>query len=293
MRHNIGAWRAYWLCALGWRVKGLSLRHAALLAITLGALTAPAAAGIIAYDGFDYAIGDLNGNNGGTGNWQTAWTANTAIDVVSASLSYSGTGFTVGGGTKSGQITSLTGTAVDDVFDRQFTAQTGPVYFSLLFQAAAGLDSSDFVTFMLNNDTNYNNTGALGLRNDSGSENGFFARLRTTSDSNYKTNTQGVGGTTYFLVGKLYKSGAGNYDRIDFWLNPTSLTEPAATVTGSKDIGTSSVSYLTCRVSGMEVGDQFQFDELRIGTTWGDVLPEPATLALVGLGMLLAFRRRR
>ena len=51
-------------------------------------LTQPASALLIAYDGFDYAAGDLLGQNGGTGDWKAPWTGDGEIDVILGGSSY-------------------------------------------------------------------------------------------------------------------------------------------------------------------------------------------------------------
>jgi len=58
-------------------------------AIALAALLAVRAdAAPIAYEGFDYATGALNGENGGTGDWKSAWSGDSDIEVVSGGWSY-------------------------------------------------------------------------------------------------------------------------------------------------------------------------------------------------------------
>lgn len=82
---------------------------------------------------------------------------------------------------------------------------------------------------------------------------------------------------------------------MEFFLNPTSLTEPAPTVTDVESAGFDSFSYFTIRALGIEADDRYFFDELRIGTSFADVvIPEPSS-ALLGLGAfgLAALRRRR
>jgi hypothetical protein len=53
-------------------------------AIALDALLAVRAdAAPIVYDGFDYATGALDGQNGGTGDWKSAWSSDSDVEVVS------------------------------------------------------------------------------------------------------------------------------------------------------------------------------------------------------------------
>lgn len=113
-------------------------------------------------------------------------------------------------------------------------------------------------------------------------------------------------GETHLLFGELTNSGTN--DLLRLWLNPSDLSDPTgdAPIINSVGIGAGWVgsnSGFTVRelrlFADTSVGEQFIFDEIRLGTTPGDVmpfivLPEPTTamLAMAGMGML-GLRRRR
>ena len=93
-------------------------------------------------------------------------------------------------------------------------------------------------------------------------------------------------------------TGGTNYDRVDLFVNPTSLDEPGtASATAAFDSGLSTVDDLLIRTVGLDGGDFYVIDNLRIATTFSEaiVVPEPsaaAALALAAAGRLTARRRR-
>jgi hypothetical protein len=123
------------------------------------------------------------------------------------------------------------------------------------------------------------------------------------------------GGTTFtssdtiFIVGS-YDFGtlaANNDDSVRMWINPSSLdfgvgSAPSATLTASAgaDVITagSLQSFLLYARANTLFPDQLVLDDLRIGTSWADVtpttIPEPATVGLLGLGLLtLCYQRKK
>ena len=262
------------------------------------ALGSTAHATLIAYDGFEGdATGALNSKTGGTG-WSASWSAITGVTVAapSTTLVYNSGAVSLNGGNRVAQV-SATGTT-DNVAPRSFASQTGTLYFSFLFRLASGTSDDDFIQFMLNDDTSVTNSASIGdLSNVSGA-NDFSSRIGgSNGGTSVSSNVPIAQATTYLLVGKVSKVSSSNYNHIDLFINPSTTTETGALASQTVSASISSVSYFTVRVSNIESTDQYQFDELRIGTTWADVVPVPepsAWPALAGaLGLAAAILRRR
>lgn len=261
------------------------------------ALPARVQAALIAYDGFEtQTIGNLGGQTGGS-NWTApTWTAITSVQVAAGGLNYNNGAISINGGAQAAQFVDNANS--DSAVSRSFPAQTGTVYFSFLFTAPTGLEMSDFLGFQLNNDTLELSSGTIGLRNNAG--NPFFARISSSSDTQAQNANSAVNANstdTFLLVGKLSHSG-GNYNRMDLFVNPSSLTEPGTpTITATANTGINSVSMFNVRNVNLDSGDLYRFDELKIGTTFASVvtpIPEPSgvLLALSGVAGLVYWRRR-
>lgn len=111
--------------------------------------------------------------------------------------------------------------------------------------------------------------------------------------------------TTYFLVASYEINGvpatpyvAGTDDVARIWINPDlstfdGLTGASATFTGNDILNTGLASFFFRRTGGLP--DEVEMDELRVGTAYQDVIPEPASLSAVGLvaGHFLLRRGRR
>ncbi len=269
----------------------------------LGCTVLPARAALIAYDGFEsYSAGSAlaggsagngstgpNGEIGWTGNWATTPPAGGAVTVQSAAV--------VGGGSRAAELDDTANSI--NVANRTFTPQTGStVYFSVLFDVVGGLNADDFVHFYLGNSTtSNNNSGGFGLVDTGNTK--LSAREGTTNGGTTTTGgssaTDAVVGTTYLLVGKLSKVSSTNYNRIDLFINPVGLTEPGTPDAFQAGVDTtiSTVSVFSVRGFNLDAGDKYQFDEVKVGTTFVDVVPEPATAGLLTVAAVTLLARRR
>jgi hypothetical protein len=260
---------------------------------TMLALCAPrrAEAALVAYEGFESYTADaaLSGGSGGTG-WTANWAAVAGVNVKAATLSYSNGSVVVAGGSLSGGVDDATNSA--SAASRSFAAQTGTVYMSLLMAMPVGLSTDDFIHFMFNDDTVNTNSGGFGKINQTDARLG--ARIGMGNGGGTTNSTVSLTGTdTFFLVGKISKVASTNYNRLDFYINPSSLTEPVtANAVSSADSGISTINFFSMRTVALDALDRVQFDELRFGTTFADVLPEPTTGVLMMLGAVLLGSRR-
>jgi len=267
--------------------KTIALIAVAILTMAVGqTIAAP-----IASDDFEtYAAGTpLAGKDGGAG-WGGAWNANALATVASGGLSYSSGDVTIDGGSRSVLLAyDSDENIIDGLLYRALPdSQTGTVYMSLLFRDNVNGDlGDDFVQWGFDTGTSNPRTSVM-------RRNGTFQARATTSSSN--SNNSGIStvvGTTFLLVFKAEKSGS-TYTPISLFVNPTSDLEPGSPdAAATANSGLASMDYFVSRSAFHESGDAYQIDAIRIGTAFEDVVPEPSSLALLGLAGLALIRRRK
>jgi hypothetical protein len=263
--------------------------------------TPQAHAALLAYEGFDYTTGNVNGDNGGTG-WNGAWNSATspayASVVTGTSLSYSGGSISLSG---SGTALSITGGGAGQL-NRAFvgTSTGSEIYFSFLFQAVAG-SGNEFFHFFLSDDPDTTNSGGIGDFQTTAGDSRFGARVDYGGVTTVDSTTSYTLGTTYLLVGRLSTDGttgaAGDIDRVELWINPTSLTPGTAnaTVNASTGLAIGALDVFSSRMVNFADSDRILIDELRIGTDFASVVtvPEPSVAGLMILGGISVFGLRR
>jgi hypothetical protein len=262
---------------------------------TLMLLASAAFADLILYEGFDYPLGtgNLTGQTGGSG-WSTAW-GTRASDAIIAGLNnpLSATpGGGIGGANYVAQNSngrSLNGTP--------YAVEGQVIWFSLIVSTpAAALNSSNDRLLLFTS----NSSGAQGTSSTwgfgfqlsgTGSAPTFQAKIASVNG----TFTAAGTGANDLLVGRYVHSLSGP-KTLSLWLNPTSTqintymasgnladmgTAATATYTGAQvTFGTGSTVYP--RANNIPT---WVMDELRVGTTIGDVLAEPPkpSLKLIGI----------
>jgi hypothetical protein len=167
-----------------------------------------------------------------------------------------------------------------------------------------------YMSFMLSADTYRANSWAtlglgnlkIGRFNDAGATSGantgsLGINLGSDGIPDYQFNLANVSTTsnTHFYVVQLNLN-SGGLDSFSAWLDPVTLSPtPSADLTGSGiELSFNSISLESTGVGFNQMSAYY--DEIRFGTTWGDVLfiPEPSSLSLLVLGgVAVALRRRQ
>lgn len=267
-----------------------------LSSLLLFGLSGVAGAALLARENFeDELTGGLNGQGAGAdGGFTGTWSADAQASVVSTTLSYTNGDVTSLGGSQALELTFANADIVGNLFSRSFTPIiNGTVYLSFLYRETTNpAFGTDFIQVGFE-DTDPDQPRASIMR-----RNGEYQVRAGTSSPGTSTVGSGVSadtGVTHLFVMKAEKTGAGNYNRISLFVDPSSLTEPgSASAVVNADTGRANFGLLTARSAFHATGDSFQLDNLRIGESWEDVVvPEPGTAGLALLGSTLLLRRRR
>lgn len=202
-------------------------------------------------DTFSYSDGGLAGKNGGSGGWVGGWLG--GHDVVD------------------GKVESERNKLVSREFVGHTPNQT--IYFSMQVMATTD-DNNEYAAWLQIDDNAYNDNGdgvQIGLADGK-----FSMRIENAGkngDFGIYTHGQAVR-----IVGKLVFNHDGTKEQLTAWVNPTGYEAGEATNTISADADFSLAQSVELRewVFG---GDKVLFDDVRLGTTWADVV---STLFLPG-----------
>jgi hypothetical protein len=230
----------------------------------------------LAYDGFNYATGNLAGQNGGTG-WTAAWTSSGGTAQVQSpgatypSLNTVGNKAFISASDQNSRILTagLQGTGDSTVwasFIGQRTGANNVRFFGLTFYEGGTAAAQE--RFSIGENSN-NNSDLWGAR-------------FTNASSGIVNSTVSINTQSLLLVRVNYHAAAN--DDLYLWVNPNlSAGEPAIGTAAASSIGLwnmvfDRISIRGGTLNGGNIGEAY-YDELRIGTTFADVSP-----GICGLG---------
>jgi hypothetical protein len=251
-----------------------SIRLFILIAIVLF-ISNPVCATLLLEETFSYSVGPIAGNNGGTG-FTAAWS-----DI-------SGTGSVTANGKL--QITD-TGGHHDSPPERQLSmglpADGQSIYFGYQLQTGNSVPIGGWIYGFAGSNLTFLWVGI---------DNGLFGVNGGTSTTSVASNT------IYNLVARLTRVDAGS-DILTLWIDPISEADSPVISNASNYINSTTVlsRWDGSIPSGSTSAGSLLVDNICAGATFNDVnscvavhVPEPTTLALMGLGLAgIGYRRRR
>ena len=272
-------------------------------AISILALTTSAHAAVIATEFFNgYGTSDLNtsGLSGGTGAWTSNWSASDNGYASGANLSYGAAGYDNTpnlSGSSNGAASFASATASPSVTFRTLNdGDASTIWTSSLIS----MDGSDRAILWIDATASAGNDDFIGVIDGQ-----IAIRYNgTTIGTNglYGNNTNPNGNATFtfgtaLLLAKLEVNNSGN-DTLSFWFNPDltggegGLGTATLSATGGDFFG-DEIGGIGMLIAGTTGGNEY-IDAIQVGTTFVDVVPEPSSMGLLGLGgACLLLRRRR
>lgn len=242
--------------------------------------------------------GELNGQTGSnsiSGSWAAVESISEVVDLSSDMVVTNAAGETFTG---SGKALEITGNNNSAILGNLSTSVTSDFYVSMIVRMSAGdIGINDFATVWFGEGTHIGSP-AIGLKTNVG-PNGTDIMGRISGNQEVYASTDLRIGTSYLLVAKISKASSTTYNQLEFWLNPPSLSEPTPIGVSTGTIAFEDFDSLGIRSVNLDSDDIVQFDNIRIGTEWSDVviadaIPEPHSLLLLAISSLsLLFRRAR
>lgn len=287
-------------------------RKSFLVAATFASavLVGTASAAPIIYEPFAQSAGSVSGKAGGTGlnNWaivSTASTVATTPTLAYGQLANSGGQLSVPSG--AGVTAYVTTTSA--LSNAGLLTDGATLWFSFVYSKASGGGTNERSGFAFGTDHLVTSGTSGANMSNSGNGLGVFTKDKGILPITWNGGGGGVTGTggsftnygdTVTIVGRVvWGATSGDVETLTIW-SPDETNLPlnvAGLGTGwSKTMaGVDQTAFDTISMQQRNSGGAIIYDELRFGASFNDVVvvPEPASLGLLGLGGLLIGRRRR
>ncbi len=224
------------------------------------------------YDSFNYTVGSS------LGALQTWTNVNTGDNITTTTGSLTYTGLTTAGNSVSFAADGI------DCFSPITSTTSGTVYYSFLMKIGSMTGVTDanggYFAGIGENSSNLGATLWTKRVDDTNFNLGIEVRTANAANTTYSTTSYQTGQTYFVVVGYTFNTANAADDVVSLWVNPTvNAAMPTATLTDSHtgtDLLNASTFFL--RQDSATETPTVQVDELRIGTSWADVVPQTAGL---------------
>ncbi|WP_445749089.1 T9SS type A sorting domain-containing protein [Polaribacter sp.] len=226
------------------------------------------------YEGFDYTVGNSLG-------LEQKWTnVNTGDDIIvsTGSLSYTGL-------TNMGNSISFDGSGID-TFSPITSISEGTIYYSFLLNVGSMVGVTDtnggYLAGFAESTTTLGATLWTKRVDDTNFNLGIEVRTANATNTTFIDTSFQTGQTYFVVIGYTFNTDTTSDDIVSLWVNPVlNSTQPTATVTdthAATDLASISTFFL--RQDSASETPSVQIDELRIATSWSDVVPSNNTASV-------------
>lgn len=250
-----------------------------------------ASAQVIAYESFSGMPtgGGIGGSGSDATGWtQSSWQGSTApyhsIGNQAPNMTYQITnGGLVSGGDRCAIIsTAPEPTTAEFAFSRTIVPVNTTLYFSFLLRPLTIGTGSDLIRFAIKGSAD--GLLGVGLRPDQAQQYlGLSGDLTNFQGSYYFNTTKTYLNNTYFVVGRVTRESS-TFTRIEIKLNPRATDSGSSwniAASGGGQASYNTVSIICSSSDTAGPSTTVAIDEIRVGYTWNDVVPQSTTQTVV------------